>query len=79
MSQHGPWFIKESNDVYIDPFVNVRVDQVIRPDGKDGQHVVVCMKPGVCVLAIDEIRSSHFSMGSFQSMVAALGPRYMPR
>ena len=61
MSQHGPWFIKESNDVYIDPFVNVRVDQVIRPDGKDGQHVVVCMKPGVCVLAIDDENNVHLT------------------
>ncbi len=54
MTPHGPWTIKQSNDVYVDPFIQVRVDQVIRPDGNDGQHVVVAMKPGVCVLAIDE-------------------------
>ena len=54
MTPHGPWTIKQSNDVYVDPFIQVRVDQVIRPDGNDGQHVVVMMKPGVCVLAMDE-------------------------
>ncbi|MFK7767457.1 MAG: NUDIX hydrolase [Mariniblastus sp.] len=54
MTPHGPWKIKTSADVYTDPFIQVRLDQVVRPDGKDGQHVVVGMKPGVCVLAMDE-------------------------
>ena len=53
---HGPWKIKSSQDVYCDPFIHVWLDQVVRPDQKDGQHVVVAMKPGVCVLAIDENR-----------------------
>ena len=71
MSQHGPWFIKESDDVYVDPFINVRVDQVVRPDGRDGQHVVVRMKPGVCVLAIDDednvhlTREFHYGVGRY--------------
>lgn len=71
MSQHGPWFIKDSSEVYGDPFINVRVDQVIRPDGNDGQHVVVFMKPGVCVLAIDEdnnlylTREFHYGVGRY--------------
>lgn len=50
---YGPWQIKSQNDVYGDPYIDVRLDQVIRPDGKDGQHVVVEMKHGVCVLALD--------------------------
>ncbi len=54
MKPYGPWKIKESNKVYVDPFIDVQLDQVVRPDGKDGQHVVVNLKPGVCVLAIDE-------------------------
>ena len=54
MKQHGPWKIKSTENVYTDPFISVRLDQVIRPDQKDGQHVVVEMKPGVCVLAMDE-------------------------
>jgi ADP-ribose pyrophosphatase len=29
------------------------VDEVTRPDGKPGEHVVVAIKPGVCVLALD--------------------------
>ncbi len=51
---YGPWKIKSTATAYKDAFVDVRLDQVIRPDQKDGQHVVVEMKPGVCVLAMDQ-------------------------
>ena len=51
MKSHGPWKIKKTNEVYRDNYVRLWVDDVIRPDGKDGQHVVVSMKCGVCVLA----------------------------
>jgi ADP-ribose pyrophosphatase len=61
MTPHGPWTIKQSDDVYADPFIQVRVDQVIRPDGNDGQHVVVMMKPGVCVLALDEANNVYLT------------------
>ncbi len=61
MKQYGPWQIKESNTVYSDPFVDLQVDQVIRPDGKDGQHVVVTIKPGVCVIALDENQNVHLT------------------
>lgn len=45
--------VKSTDSVYQDAFVDVTLDQVIRPDGIDGQHVVVNMKPGVCVIALD--------------------------
>ena len=61
MIQHGPWKIKNTDEVYTDPFIKVRLDSVIRPDGNDGQHVVVEMKPGVCVLAIDESNNVHLT------------------
>jgi len=53
MKQHGPWQIVESIDVYCDPWIAVRKDNVIRPDGKPGTHSVVAIKPGVTVLALD--------------------------
>lgn len=71
MIPHGPWKIKETDEVYTDPFVRVRVDQVVRPDGGDGQHVVVSMKPGVCVLAMDDdrqvylTREFHYGVGRY--------------
>lgn len=61
MNPHGPWKIKSSESTYADAFVQVRLDQVVRPDGNDGQHVVVNMKPGVCILAIDEQRCVHLT------------------
>ncbi len=51
---HGPWKILASNEVYRDPWIEVQRDDVIRPDGKPGTHCVVHMKPGVCVVAMDD-------------------------
>lgn len=58
---YGPWKIKSTEQVYADPFVQLSVDQVIRPDGDDGQHVVVKIKPGVCVIAVDDERNVHLT------------------
>ena len=54
MKPHGPWKILGSDEIYSDPWIHVRRDNVIRPDGQDGTHCVVHMKPGVCVVALDE-------------------------
>ncbi len=54
MQQHGPWQIVQSHEVYRDPWTVVRKDDVIRPDGQPGTHTVVTIKPGVCVLAMDD-------------------------
>ncbi len=54
MQQRGPWKVIESTQVYQDPWLSVRKDDVIRPDGKHGTHSVVTIKPGVSVLAIDD-------------------------
>ena len=51
---HGPWTLNSTAEVYRDRFIHVWLDQVLRPDGDPGQHVVVNIKPGVCVLAIDD-------------------------
>lgn len=61
MRQHGPWTIKRTNQIYQDPYVALHVDQVIRPDGNDGQHVVVQIKPGVCVIAMDTQQQLHLT------------------
>lgn len=54
MKAHGPWQIVDSREVYRDPWLDVRLDNVIRPDRKPGTHSVVSIKPGVCVLALDD-------------------------
>jgi ADP-ribose pyrophosphatase len=54
MKQHGPWKIVTSQNVYRDPWITVQKDDVIRPDGKSGTYSVVNLKPGVCVLALDD-------------------------
>jgi ADP-ribose pyrophosphatase len=54
LKQHGPWKIVQSHAVYADPWISVRKDDVVRPDGQPGTHSVVQLKPGVCVLALDD-------------------------
>ncbi len=54
MQQNGPWRIKSSEVKYQNPWIHVREDKVIRPDGKDGIFGVVEMTSGVSVLPIDE-------------------------
>lgn len=49
----GPWEVKETTQVYHDEFVQLHVDQVIRPDGGEGKYATVNLKPGVVILAID--------------------------
>lgn len=54
MKTNGPWKIKNTKVVYQNPWIKVREDQVIRPDGKDGIFGVVEMIPGVSVLPMDD-------------------------
>jgi ADP-ribose pyrophosphatase len=54
MQQFGPWKIISSRDVYQDPWLLVRRDEVIRPDGHLGSYATVHIKRGVSVLAMDE-------------------------
>src|SRR5947207_15078559 len=54
MRANGPWTIHASRQVYEDPWVSLRQDQVTRPDGQPGTFCVVHVKPGVSVLALDE-------------------------
>lgn len=54
MTKHGPWTIVGSREGYRDPWLAVRRDEVIRPDGNPGSYVVATLKPGVCVLAVGD-------------------------
>ncbi len=66
---HGPWRIESSRVAYSDPWVNVRRDEVTRPDGLPGSYAVISVKSGVCVVAIDDqdivhlTKEFHFAVG----------------
>ncbi|MEZ6061506.1 MAG: NUDIX hydrolase [Planctomycetaceae bacterium] len=51
---HGPWRVLKTSDVYSDPWMHVTKDDVVRPDGKHGTYSVLRLKPGVCVLAVQD-------------------------
>ena len=61
MKQHGPWQIVHEELIYADPWVRLRKDDVIRPDGLPGIHTVINLKPGVSVLALDEQRNVYLT------------------
>jgi 8-oxo-dGTP pyrophosphatase MutT (NUDIX family) len=54
MKTNGPWKIKDSKEKYNNPWIKVREDQVVRPDGKDGIFGIVEMVAGVSVLPLDD-------------------------
>lgn len=51
--KHGPWTIKSSECLHRDEFVEVWLDEVVKPDGEPGRYATMKMKPGVGVLAVD--------------------------
>jgi 8-oxo-dGTP pyrophosphatase MutT (NUDIX family) len=53
LTKKGPWTVINTKHIYKNPWINVREDKVIRPDGKEGIFGVVSIKPGVAVLPID--------------------------
>ena len=69
MQNHGPWTILTTAQVYQDPWMDVRCDQVLRPDGKPGTFSTVRLKAGVCVVAIDDkdqiylTKEFHYAVG----------------
>lgn len=66
---HGPWMIKSSQVAYQDPWVRVQRDEVIRPDGSGGSYATIDIKPGVCVIPLDDdgrvhlTREFHYAVG----------------
>jgi ADP-ribose pyrophosphatase len=66
---HGPWQIVSTAEKYSDPWVQVVRDEVIRPDGLAGSYCVITLKPGVCVVALDDqdrvhlTREFHYAVG----------------
>ena len=53
MKKHGPWTIKRTGRRYADPFMEFHVDEVVKPDGSEGEFAVARMLPGVSTLALD--------------------------
>jgi 8-oxo-dGTP pyrophosphatase MutT (NUDIX family) len=50
---HGPWQILTSTRPYQDDFLEVVVDDVLRPDQHPGRYATVRVKPGVAILPLD--------------------------
>ena len=53
--KHGPWTIKRSRQIYRNRWIEVKEDRVTMPNGSDGDFTTVGMKPGISVLARDDM------------------------
>lgn len=51
--KHGPWTVESSERLHEDEFVEVWLDEVVKPDGEPGRYATMRMRPGVAVLALD--------------------------
>jgi 8-oxo-dGTP pyrophosphatase MutT (NUDIX family) len=54
MAMQNPWSTLSSRVVYRNPWLTLREDKVIRPDGKEGIYSVVEMRPSCGIVAINE-------------------------
>ena len=52
--KRGEWTVLDSAVQYRNPWITVREDRVIQPDGEEGAFGVVEMTPGVSVLPVDD-------------------------
>jgi 8-oxo-dGTP pyrophosphatase MutT (NUDIX family) len=52
--EKNPWRTRSSRIAYQNPWIRVREDQVVRPDGGDGIYGVVEIRPSVGVIAFNE-------------------------
>ncbi|HEX8473854.1 MAG TPA: NUDIX hydrolase [Pyrinomonadaceae bacterium] len=51
--KQGPWTIKESHRKYRRELIEVREDEVVKPDGTDGVYAYAMIAGGSTVLAVD--------------------------
>ena len=52
MSTENPWKLLESRKIYTNPWMSVREDRVIRPDGRNGIYAVVETRIATAVVAL---------------------------
>ncbi len=52
--RHSPWQTLSTRVAYENPWIRVREDQVIRPDGKPGIYGVVQIRPSIGVVALND-------------------------
>jgi ADP-ribose pyrophosphatase len=61
MRDYGPWKVVDSRHVYRDAWIDVQIDDVIRPDGQPGTHSIIWLKPGVTVIALDDMQQVYLT------------------
>ena len=77
--KYGPWVIKSRELKYKDNYIELNLDKVIRPDGKDGKFAWVKVKSGISILPIDKngfvylTKEFHYALGQYDIEVVSGG------
>ncbi|HLD57381.1 MAG TPA: NUDIX hydrolase [archaeon] len=77
--KRGPWTVLKKNVIYRDPWIEVRKDDVIRPEGSKGTYSMVTAKHGVSVLPIDDkgnvylVREFKYALGKYSISTSSGG------
>lgn len=50
----NPWTLLASTSIYRNPWIHVREDKVLRPDGEPSIYGVIEIPPSIAVIALDE-------------------------
>lgn len=84
--RHGPFEVSATRRVYENPWITVREDRVVRPDGSPGLFGIVDLIPGATVLAQEPdgdvwlVREFKYALGreSLEAVSGALDPGETP-
>ena len=77
--KRGPWTIKKRTQKYKDKYLELNVDEVIRPDGKPGIFSSVTIRSGAAILPIDDkgyvylLKEFHYSINKYNVEVVSGG------
>lgn len=86
MESNGPWKIESSSSKFENSFFKVIQDQVIQPDGQQGEYATVNIKPGVSVLPVDSegrvylVKQFRYALGrdSIEAVAGAINENETP-
>jgi 8-oxo-dGTP pyrophosphatase MutT (NUDIX family) len=72
MQENNPWKVRSSKIVYTNPWIRVREDTVITPEGRDGIYGVIESKDSVMIVALNE-KNEIYLIRAFSYPVSSWG------
>lgn len=68
MTKKGPWTVLSTKQVYKNPWLSFREDQVLRPNGAPGVYGVLELGEGVIILPLDKDKNVYLAKEYFYAI-----------